>query len=184
LSRASLTRAVMAFVLLLISGWVTLTQTAHLGLDLRGGTQIVLQTHDTPTVTADAAATDRVLEVLRDRVDRLGVSEPSLARSGERRIIVELPGLQDPAEAASVLGRTAQLTIHPIVGVGAAAPADGGLVLPDESGSLLQLGPATIAGNDITRARAQSAQGGIGAVVAVTFAEPGPWRTLTAQAAC
>lgn len=77
------------------------------------------------------AATDRVLEVLRDRVDALGVAEPTLARSGEQRIIVELPGLRDPAEAAEVLGRTAQLTIHPVVGIGDVAGA-GQRSLPDE----------------------------------------------------
>jgi SecD/SecF fusion protein len=67
---------VLALVVLLLSGWVVLTQKPRLGLDLRGGTQIVLQTRNTPTVTADAAVTDRVLEVLRERVDALGVAEP------------------------------------------------------------------------------------------------------------
>ena len=70
---------------------------ARLGLDLRGGTQIVLETRDSPTVKADAEATDRALEVLRRRVDALGVAEPTLARSGERRIIVELPGVRTRA---------------------------------------------------------------------------------------
>jgi SecD/SecF fusion protein len=93
----------------------------RLGLDLRGGTQIVLETQDSPTVKADADATDRALEVLRHRVDALGVSEPTLVRSGDRRIIVELPDVQDPREAAAVIGRTAQLTFHAVRGV---APAD------------------------------------------------------------
>ena len=82
-----------------------LTTSPRLGLDLRGGTQIVLQAKDSPTVTADAEATDRALEVLRRRVDALGVSEPMLARSGENRIVVELPGVQDPQEAVEVIGR-------------------------------------------------------------------------------
>jgi SecD/SecF fusion protein len=87
-NRAPRVRAVLALVVLLLSGWVVLTQKPRLGLDLRGGTQIVLQTRNTPTVTADAAVTDRVLEVLRERVDALGVAEPTLARSGEQWIIV------------------------------------------------------------------------------------------------
>lgn len=96
MTRTPVVRAVLALALLVVSGWVVLTQTPQLGLDLRGGTQIVLQTQNSPTVTADAAVTDRVLEVLRERVDALGVAEPTLARSGEQRIIVELPGVQDP----------------------------------------------------------------------------------------
>ena len=57
----------------------------RLGLDLRGGTQIVLETKNSPGVRADAASTQRALEVLRQRVDALGVSEPSLYRSGPQR---------------------------------------------------------------------------------------------------
>ncbi|NLT56551.1 MAG: protein translocase subunit SecD [Actinomycetales bacterium] len=96
---------------------LALTTPVRLGLDLRGGTQIVLETQDGPDVTANAESTDRALEVLRRRVDALGVSEPTLARSGERRIIIELPGVQDPKEAAEVIGKTAQLTFHPVLGV-------------------------------------------------------------------
>ncbi|MYS06075.1 protein translocase subunit SecD, partial [Streptomyces sp. SID6041] len=86
-------RALLALAVVALSLWVTLTTPPRLGLDLRGGTRIVLQTEDGPVARADAASTDRALEVLRKRVDGLGVAEPSLARSGERRIVVELPGL-------------------------------------------------------------------------------------------
>ncbi|WP_068687420.1 protein translocase subunit SecD [Thermobifida halotolerans] len=89
-----------------------------LGLDLSGGTQIILETRDADDGTeATAENTDRVVEVLRNRIDSLGVSEATLSRSGENRIIVELPGVQDPTEAAEVLGQTAQLTIHPVLGM-------------------------------------------------------------------
>ncbi|MBB6173529.1 SecD/SecF fusion protein [Nocardiopsis mwathae] len=95
-----------------------------LGLDLSGGTQIVLQTEDGADGTpADADNTDKVIEVLRQRIDSLGVSEATMSRSGSDRIIVELPGVQDPTEAADILGQTAQLTFHPVLGV---APAGGG----------------------------------------------------------
>ena len=71
---------------------------------------------------ADAESTDRAVEVLRRRVDALGVAEPTLTRSGDRRIIVELPGVQDPREAAEVIGRTAQLTFHPVLGIATPTP--------------------------------------------------------------
>ncbi|WP_079127209.1 protein translocase subunit SecD [Streptomyces sp. TP-A0874] len=116
MTRATWVRAVIALAVLAASLALTLTKPAKLGLDLRGGTQIVLETQDAPGIKADQNATDRTLEVLRKRVDALGVSEPELARSGDRRIIVELPGVQDPREAMKVLGRTAQLSFHQVEG--------------------------------------------------------------------
>lgn len=121
-SSAVLRRALLALAVVALALWTALTTQPRLGLDLRGGTRIVLETQDAPGLRADAEATDRALEVLRKRVDGLGVAEPSLARSGENRIVVELPGLRDPREAAEVIGRTAQLTIHAVTGAAAAAP--------------------------------------------------------------
>ncbi|MGW6554166.1 protein translocase subunit SecD, partial [Streptomyces sp. NPDC055051] len=95
-SSAVLRRALLALAVVGLALWTALTTSPRLGLDLRGGTRIVLETRDAPGVRADAEATDRALEVLRKRVDGLGVAEPSLARSGENRIVVELPGLRDP----------------------------------------------------------------------------------------
>ena len=124
MSRATVVRAVLALVVLAVSGWLMATRSPRLGLDLRGGTQIVLETRDGEFATANAVTTDEALEVLRRRVDELGVAEPTLARSGDRRIIIELPGVTDPAEAVRVIGRTAQLTFHPVVGV-AGTPSPG-----------------------------------------------------------
>ena len=116
MSRAALVRLILALLVLGGSAAIALQAQPRLGLDLRGGTQIVLETSDSETgVVADAEATDRTLEVLRGRVDALGVAEPTLARAGENRIIIELPGLQDPAEASEVIGRTAQLSFHPVI---------------------------------------------------------------------
>ncbi|MDQ0779583.1 SecD/SecF fusion protein [Streptomyces aurantiacus] len=123
MTRAIRVRAFFALTVLALSLYITLTVPVRLGLDLRGGTQIVLETRDSPTAEADSTATDRTVEVLRRRIDALGVSEPTIARSGDNRIIVELPGVQDPREAADVLGRTAQLAFHPVLGT-ADSPTD------------------------------------------------------------
>lgn len=112
-SRPLLLRALLSLAVLVAATAAVLTSAPTLGLDLRGGTQIVLEAQDSPTVTADAETTDRALEVLRRRVDALGVAEPTLVRAGDRRIVVELPGLTEPREAVEVIGRTAQLTFHP-----------------------------------------------------------------------
>ncbi|MDR1827146.1 MAG: protein translocase subunit SecD [Methylobacteriaceae bacterium] len=59
--------------------------------------------------------TDKALEIVRRRVDSTGVAEPVIARSGEDRIIVELPGLSDPNRLKNLLGSTAKMTFHLVV---------------------------------------------------------------------
>ena len=60
----------------------------------------------------EADAIDQNLTTLRNRVNELGVSEPIVQRQGKKRIIVELPGIQDTAEAKKILGKTATLEFH------------------------------------------------------------------------
>lgn len=194
MTRATRVRALLALAILALSGFFAATQPVRLGLDLRGGTQIVLETRDSPTAKADRDATDRTLEVLRRRVDGLGVAEPNIARSGERRIVVELPGLQDPKEAAEVLGRTAQLTVHPVLGTAPETDASGGSgrpkpykVLPDDSGTPLDLGRPALTGAEVERAEAQfDAETGTGWFVGLDLRKPGErsWAELTGEAAC
>ncbi|MCT7357212.1 protein translocase subunit SecD, partial [Streptomyces sp. 15-116A] len=167
-----------------MSVFIAVTVPVRLGLDLRGGTQIVLETRSTPAAEADAAATDRTLEVLRGRVDALGVAEPTLVRSGAHRIIVELPGVQDPRKAADVLGRTAQLSVHPVLAPDA-PEARGERTLPDESGQRLRLGAPALTGTDVKGAEARfDQQGGAGWHVTVDFEDGKGWARLTGEAAC
>ncbi|MZD09786.1 protein translocase subunit SecD [Streptomyces sp. SID5785] len=184
-------RALIALAVISASLAIALTQSARLGLDLRGGTQIVLETKDASDTDtkADAESTDRALEVLRRRVDALGVAEPTLSRSGERRIIVELPGVQDPREAAEVIGRTARLTVHPVTGTVAADPEDGTRVLraPDGEGGFLKLGDAALGGDGVRDAAAVLDQQGMaGWTVALEFRKDATaaWADLTGEAAC
>ncbi|PZP39156.1 MAG: protein translocase subunit SecD [Pseudomonas fluorescens] len=57
-------------------------------------------------------ALEQTLQVLRSRVDQFGVAEPLIQRQGDRRVIVELPGIQDVERAKAAIGKTAQLTFH------------------------------------------------------------------------
>ncbi|MFI7053343.1 protein translocase subunit SecD [Streptosporangium canum] len=189
MSRAPVVRAVTAFAVIAISLFVGLTMTPRLGLDLRGGTQIVLETRDSPTVKADAEATDRTLEVLRRRADALGVADAPLARSGERRIIVELPGVQDPTKAAEVIGKTAQLTFHPVIAQAdeATTPKKGEQIISDEDGVKLLVGPARLTGDGVEDAQAGTdPQQGSGWYVTVDLRDGGrkAWAELTGEAAC
>ena len=170
------------------------TRPARLGLDLEGGTQIVLEAKDTDRVRVDDDVAVRTLEVLRRRVDALGVAEPTLQRSGARRIIVELPGVADPDEAVEVIGRTAQLAFHPVLGTSATTPetipdaaGEGELVLEAEGGERLRLGPAAMTGDAVANARAALAgEFGVAWQVEVDFRGSGhdDWARLTGAAAC
>jgi SecD/SecF fusion protein len=198
MSRAPALRLVLALLILGGSLAIALSASPRLGLDLSGGTQIVLQTSDSATVEANAEATDRTLEVLRGRVDALGVSEPTLARSGQNRIIVELPGVQDPREAAKVIGKTAQLSFHPVLGQATPkqlrqARRDGPqqpdqkMVLPDEDGFPLVLGPTAVPGDNVSGSDpGNDPSQGTGWFVTVDFkgAGKGQWQKLTGKAAC
>ncbi len=59
--------------------------------------------------TSGEDAIDRSLEILRNRIDQFGVSEPTITKMGSRRIAIELPGVKDPARARELIGRTALL---------------------------------------------------------------------------
>jgi protein-export membrane protein SecD len=80
------------------------------GLDLQGGMYLVLEV-DIEGMTAEQAtdAMARVREILNNRVDQFGVSEPVIQTVGASRIIVQLPGLQDPERAKNLIGSTARL---------------------------------------------------------------------------
>jgi len=179
----------IALAVLAFAAFVAMTTPVRLGLDLRGGTQIVLETRDSAKVKATSEVTDTTVETLRRRVDALGVAEPQLVRSGENRIIVELPGVQDPQEAVDVLGRMAELGFHPVLGYAdeSVKPKSGEVVLPDEDGQRLLLGPARLTGGDVSGASpGNDPQAGPGWFVNVDFKGrgKGEWAKLTGEAAC
>ncbi len=79
------------------------------GLDLQGGTHVVLEAVDTPEATVDDDSVNRVVKIIERRVNELGLTEPIIQREGQRRIIVELPGIKDPDSAIKLIGKTAML---------------------------------------------------------------------------
>lgn len=86
-----------------------LAQSIRQGLDLQGGTHVVLEAEDTPEAPVNGDAMDRVVRIMEKRVNELGLAEPIVQRQGERRIIIELPGIKDPDKAIQVIGKTAML---------------------------------------------------------------------------
>src|SRR6266516_3582143 len=83
-----------------------------LGLDLQGGLEVVLKAQPAKGQKLDSAALDRSVSIMRQRVDKLGVAEPEIRKQGSNQIVIELAGVHDPAKAASIIGKTAQLELY------------------------------------------------------------------------
>src|SRR5437762_1724443 len=80
------------------------------GLDLQGGMHLELEVDESKGVIANKSeAIDRALKVVRTRIDQFGVSEPVVQKAGSDRIIVELPGIDDPRRAQDVVQKSAFL---------------------------------------------------------------------------
>jgi len=80
------------------------------GLDLVGGMYLALEIDESRGAVANKAdALDRALKVVRTRIDEFGVSEPVVQKVGDDRIIVELPGIDDPERAEQVVQKSAFL---------------------------------------------------------------------------
>src|SRR3954452_25152403 len=106
------------FVLLLVFGllagsiFVIATQQTRLGLDLRGGVSLIYQAKPTKQSTVNGDAINRTLDIMRERVDQLGVAEPEIQRTGNDQIDVSLPDVKNADEAASQVGTTAQMYFY------------------------------------------------------------------------
>ncbi|NLG86449.1 MAG: protein translocase subunit SecD [Firmicutes bacterium] len=81
----------------------------RLGLDLQGGTHLVLNLVDTAEAKVDEQSRQGVMRIINDRINQFGVTEPLIIPEGSHRIIVELPGLKDSEEAVQVIKMTAEL---------------------------------------------------------------------------
>lgn len=79
------------------------------GLDLQGGTHIVMQAEDTDQNKVTPEAITQVINIMQKRVNEMGLTEPIIQREGSNRIIIELPGEKDPQKAIETIGKTAVL---------------------------------------------------------------------------
>ncbi|MCQ2372455.1 MAG: protein translocase subunit SecD [Phascolarctobacterium sp.] len=118
------------------------------GLDLQGGSHVVLQAVETPEFKVDDDAVNRSVKIIERRINGLGLTEPVIQRQGKDRIIVELPGVKDPENAIAMLGRTALMQFK------------------DDRGNVV------LTGKDLKDARAQVGQGNA-AVVGLEFNDEG-----------
>lgn len=103
-----------------VSLWIFFTKPIKEGLDIQGGSHLVVEALDVKQRIVNGKVVEEAIKVnpqimqaavavVRSRVDGLGVSESVIQLKGDRQIIVELPGIQDPQEAVKLIGETAKL---------------------------------------------------------------------------
>ncbi|HEY7344315.1 MAG TPA: protein translocase subunit SecD [Gaiella sp.] len=102
--------ALVGVALLAIPG-SPLEQRPTLGLDLQGGLEVTLQAVPPRDRKLTKEDLDRSVSIMRSRVDKLGVAEPEIRTQGSDQISIQLPGVKDPAAAAGIIGKTAQLEL-------------------------------------------------------------------------
>ena len=106
--------AVLAYVTLYgfqIAGYkiIPIKKAIKLGLDLRGGVSVLLEAKPKPGEKINDEKMSGAENVIRGRIDQLGVTEPVIVRQGDTRILVELPGVKDSERALEIIGKTASL---------------------------------------------------------------------------
>src|SRR5215510_4735698 len=104
----------LVFIMVLAYGGLAVTlilgNKPELGLDLQGGVSVVLA----PTKKASGDQLDQSLNIIRSRVDALGVAEPDITRQGQD-IVVQLPGVKNHDRALELVGQTAELRFRPVL---------------------------------------------------------------------
>lgn len=99
------TQYLWLLVILIVPAVILYFNKIKLGLDLRGGTSVVLQAQG----KIESDTMDKVRDIIERRVDGLGVTEPVIQISGNDRLIVELAGIKDSQKAVELIGTTAKL---------------------------------------------------------------------------
>lgn len=159
-----LTLGIVALVLVFCV-YLTYTNPPPLGLDLKGGLNIILTAKAKPGAPVTFDAMEQATLIITNRVNKLGVSEPDISRQGEDNIMVQLPGIKNPEKALSIIGQTAQLEFREVL-------------TPETTGQTkMILGPPLITGKDLKDASAQYRESEVGLkeepVVSMSFNKEG-----------
>jgi len=151
--------ALIAGILVSLRLILPLDRQIHLGLDLQGGVRVLLQLHTTPqTPEITNAIQSQVEEVVQNRVNGLGVSEPVITRVGADRLLVELPAVKNPDDAVQTLKEVAVLEFK-IVPESVRARADADPTYA-RTGAYAASGPTLYTGAQLQGAEASFDQGG------------------------
>ena len=91
----------------LSAGWAPV-----LGVQLQGGVEVVLR----PANEVSDEQFERAIDIIRNRVDAIGVAEPDITRQGDQ-VVIQLPGVKDKQRAVDLIGKTAELTFRPVISI-------------------------------------------------------------------
>ena len=156
----------------------------NLGLDLRGGMHLILKV-DNSKLSAKAKddAVLRAMEILRNRIDSLGVGETVVQREGENQILVQLPGVTDRDRAMEIIKRVAHLEFRLVKedpqglkDAIAGKPPEGyelKYVKGEEGGAILVADKAVMQGDSISDAKVDFDQTGIAPMISLSFNNKG-----------
>ena len=105
---------ILAVIVGCVASLIPINKRINLGLDLKGGMHLVLrvQNENLPTAQSREDAVLKSMEVLRNRIDGLGVGETLIQRQGDNQILLQLPGVTDRDKALDMIGRVARLEFH------------------------------------------------------------------------
>lgn len=142
------------------------------------GAQITVALTDAGLADRVTAAVDQSLEIIRKRVDQVGVAEPTIQRAGADRVVVQLPGVQDPKRLRDLLGSTAKMSFHLMANPGPDGRMPAGTeTLSDDRGQQFQiLSRAALSGDHLTDARVSFNQNNNEPVVSFRFDTTGAQR--------
>jgi len=117
LIKAGLIVIVLGLVLFFLYPFYPINDVINLGLDLKGGTRIVLEAEGIENMSSEdrSKTIDRIVTILNNRVNQYGLTEPTIRPLGDKRVEVELPGTTDPEVARRLIGRTALLEFQKVV---------------------------------------------------------------------
>ena len=93
------------------------TESTQLGLDLQGGVSAQLRGSQTGGGNVSREEMEQASDLIRQRIDRLGVAEPDVRVQGTDQIVVQIPGVENPDEIIDIIGRTAQLGFYQVLAV-------------------------------------------------------------------
>ncbi len=166
---------IIVFVLTGASIYGLITKGLGLGLDLKGGLNVVLTAEKTGKTTVNQRSMDQAIFIMRSRVDKLGVAEPSIEQHGKNNIIMQLPGIKDADKALDIIGSTALLEFKIV------QKDFENRSISDMNKALTKkekvLGPTLMTGEAITNAAAGISQSGqIGYEVTLNFSNEGTTR--------
>jgi preprotein translocase subunit SecD len=144
MKRRNLIISLVAIIVVAVAGVLATLVTdtkPQLGLDLQGGASVTLQ----PVEKASNDALDVVIDILRNRIDSLGVAEPEIIRQGST-VVVNLPGIKDQDRAIALVGQTGKVLFRPVLSetsVSAAAAAASTSTTAPASGSTSTTAPTS-----------------------------------------